>query len=140
MAQALAFAELVLGGLFLTSALSGEGVGELLTAGLTTAGKERLKGKRSAESGGAGEAVGVTGAVGEVRPGEVAPGGVALPPGLAGSKGVGPQVSKDFAEWRKLLEGQLKRRLTPKEEGALKVAVEVKNNPGTAAGVTGGLG
>lgn len=45
--QALAFSELVLGGLFLTSAITGESMGELLTQGLTPSGKEKLHAKRT---------------------------------------------------------------------------------------------
>ncbi len=44
MVQALAFAELVLGGLFIASALSGEPVGQLLTQGITASGKEKAHG------------------------------------------------------------------------------------------------
>lgn len=50
MVQALAFAELVLGGLFIASALTGETLGELLTKGLTSAGKELAHGKEPGAS------------------------------------------------------------------------------------------
>jgi cell wall-associated NlpC family hydrolase len=43
--QALAFAELVLGGLLVTSAVTGEPLGELLTKGLTAAGKAKSHGQ-----------------------------------------------------------------------------------------------
>jgi cell wall-associated NlpC family hydrolase len=44
MVQALAFAELVLGGLFIASALTGESLGQLLTQGISAAGKEKAHG------------------------------------------------------------------------------------------------
>lgn len=49
--QPLAFAELAFGGLLITSAITGESVGELLTNGLTKAGKERLHSKGQSELG-----------------------------------------------------------------------------------------
>lgn len=45
MVQALAFAELVLGGLFIASALTGEPIGKLLTQGLTAEGKSAAHGE-----------------------------------------------------------------------------------------------
>lgn len=55
MVQALAFAELVLGGLLIGSALTGESVGEILTSGLTASGKERAHGGGIGEGGASAE-------------------------------------------------------------------------------------
>lgn len=81
--QPLAFAELAFGGLLITSAITGESVGELLTNGLTKAGKERLHAKGQV----AGSSFSGAGLSGEGEPGTAgAPGSLAVSPSVAGSR------------------------------------------------------
>jgi hypothetical protein len=129
-AQALAFGELALGGLFLTSAITGESMGELFTQGLTPAGQAKLHAKRSSaeRTPGAENPSAETPVAGGSLPSQsVAPGnstgtGAQTAPSPA-KVNVGASV---FAEWESKLSKSLKRSLTTKEKQALAVAVEKK--------------
>lgn len=119
--QPLAFAELALGGLLLTSAITGETMGELLTNGLTEQGKARLHAKNSAGSSGGfgalpGEESGTPGVVstGSLEPGHGAPvGSTAPPPGKVGSevgKNAAPKTKNDYQHLRYGLERALETK------------------------------
>lgn len=89
--QPLAFAELAVGGLLLASAVTGETVGELLTNGLTPAGKARLHAK-GIERAGFGSQIGAESLAlapsetGTLEPGHgAAPGSLPVSPGAAGA-------------------------------------------------------
>lgn len=118
--QPLAFAELAFGGLLLTSAITGESIGELLTKGLTEKGKQKLHSKQVERNA----------AVEEQIENAVAPEELKADIGLSNKSGnvaVSPQSSSDlFSRYEQQLETYLKRHLTKTEERELKQLVGEK--------------